>query len=48
MHVVRPGEQETQWMVGGWYDNAYRMTGNEWKIVNSRLTLVWETGKRPD
>jgi 3-phenylpropionate/cinnamic acid dioxygenase small subunit len=48
MHLVKSDEQESQWLVAGWYDNAYRRTAEGWEITRSKVTAVYEIGKRPE
>lgn len=48
MHVVRPDDQATQWLTGGWYDNEYRRTATGWEITRAALTAVWEAGPRSE
>jgi 3-phenylpropionate/cinnamic acid dioxygenase small subunit len=47
MHVLDPGDQSTQWLGGGWYDNEYRRTADGWRLTRVRITPVWDIGARP-
>lgn len=47
MHVQEKGNQKTQWLVGGWYDNEYRKTERGWLISRVQITPIWESGVRP-
>jgi ketosteroid isomerase-like protein len=47
MHVLNAGDQGSQWLVAGWYDNEYRRTPAGWKLTRVRITPVWELGSRP-
>ena len=45
-HVLHR-EDPKHWVVGGWYENEYRLIADDWRIVKSRLNIVWESGDRP-
>ena len=46
-HVLHADDQKNHWVVGGWYENEYRLTDDSWRILKSKLSIVWETGDRP-
>ena len=47
MHVPEKGNQKSQWLAAGWYDNEYRNTERGWLITRVVITPVWESGVRP-
>ena len=48
MHLLRPDDQESQWLTAGWYDNEYRRTPDGWEITRAKITSVYEMGRKPE
>ncbi len=43
-HVYDPGDPESWYTVGGYYDDTLVRSGGQWLLTGVRLTVTWRAG----